>query len=88
MNISLPGFDWLMMETINKLNRRCEEVGNEITALHNTLCLVMARLEGLERRFFREQVRCVVEDTRKEEPDANSGDDDGWTVVERRRGRT
>ncbi len=88
MNIAIPGIDWLMTETIAKLNRRCEEMSNEITALHNTLCLVMTQLEGLERRFCREQIRSQTDELKYEEVESRPKDDEGWTLVERRRGRT
>jgi hypothetical protein len=75
MNVAIPGLDCLIIDMINALNRRCDDIENQITALHNTLCLLSSQLN-----------RPVAIET-KQEPAPPDTDNEGWTVVERRRGR-
>ena len=74
MNIALPGIEWLQANTIARLEKRCETLENDIISLHNTLCLLDRRIAILEG------VTPVIKP-----PDPKKDDDEGWTVVERRR---
>lgn len=73
MNIAIPGLDCLIIDMINALNRRCDDIENQITALHNTLCLISSQLN-----------RPVAIEVKQEPPEP---DNEGWTLVERRKGR-